>query len=132
MSNKQIKMKPGKGQSMFAFGVGLVMTLIGLVVVVPTMGIFGVLWTLVAGGITVMHGANAFSDKGIPTHEIIIEEEDRTGDTQAVSGPEEEDGLRGGKGNARTRLEEAKYLYDSGLITHEEYVNKRKQILEEL
>lgn len=132
MSNKQIRMKPGKGQSMFAFCVGLVMTLIGLVAVIPAMGIFGVLWTGVAGGITVMHALNAFSDKGVPTHEIIIEEEVDARDGRILQ--EAEKGEEGfcGRGKAEVRLQEAKHLYESGLITQEEYENKRKQILEEL
>ena len=129
MSNKQIKMKPGRGQSVFAFCVGLVMTLVGLVAVIPTMGIFGVLWTLVAGGITVMHGLNAFSDKGIPTHEIIIEEDNHAADRQVFK---EDEGEEEAGGKAEARLKEAKRLYESGLITQGEYENKRKQILEEL
>ncbi len=124
MSNKQIKMKPGKGQSGLGFAVGLLMCLIGLVIVIPSVGAFGILWTLVAAGITVFHGINTFTDKGIATHEIIIEEK-------------EEEPERGGASfkkelNAASRLEEAKNLYETGLITAEEYEAKRKQILEEL
>ena len=73
MSKKQIKMKPGKGQSALGLGVGIVMCLIGLFVAVPAMGAFGLLWTIIALIITVFHGMNVFTDKGIPTHEITIE-----------------------------------------------------------
>lgn len=134
MSNKQIKMKPGKGQSIFAFCVGLVMTLIGLVVIIPTMGIFGILWTAVAAGITGMHGINAFSEKGIATHEIIIEEDCDTHQAETLQESEKRknDSGTGMKGNTALRLEEAKHLYESGLITAEEYEDKRKQILEDL
>lgn len=45
---KKIKVKPGKAQSKAGFFVGLVFCLIGLVVVIPTFGPFGIFWTLVA------------------------------------------------------------------------------------
>lgn len=123
MSNKQIKMKPGKGQSVFGFAVGLIMCLLGLIVAVPFMGVFGLLWTAVALGITVMHGINAFTDKGIATHEIIIEEREE----EDRDNPSFKKEL-----NTASRLEEAKELYETGLISAEEYEAKRKQILEEL
>ncbi len=123
MSKKQIKMKPGKGQSALGFGVGIVMCLIGLFVAVPAMGAFGLLWTIIALIITVSHGMNVFTDKGIPTHEITIEEEEKTEPRETAFKKEL---------STASRLEEAKALYEAGLITSDEYEAKRKQILEEL
>ncbi len=149
MARKSIKMKPGKGQSSLGFGVGIIFCLIGLVVVIPVFGAFGILWTLVAVGITVSHGMNVFSDKGMPTHEIVIEEEEDgmeqdgrgRNDGAEYYWDNETNGSGNGdgqsresreKGDTRERLEEAKRLYDLELITEEEYTQKRKQILEDL
>ena len=131
MARKSIKMKPGKGQSTLGFGVGIIFCLIGVFVAIPVFGAFGILWTLVAAGITVFHGMNVFSDKGLPTHEIVIEEDELEGpaDGASVSGG---GGTAREAGDAKKRLEEAKGLYDLGLITEEEYTQKRKQILEDL
>ncbi len=130
MSRKQIQMRPGKGTSGLGFIVGIVFCMIGLFVVVPVFGGFGILWTLLAVGITAFHGMNTFSDHGIPTHEIIIEDEDSFRGV-GYAEPKEEDRREGAK-TAEERLVEAKGLLDSGLITEEDYEAKRKQILEEL
>ncbi|MCI8516445.1 MAG: SHOCT domain-containing protein [Hungatella sp.] len=125
-------MKPGKGQSALGFVVGLVMSVIGLSVVIPMAGAFGILWTLVAVGITVMHGLNVFTDKGVFSHEIMIEDRD-VGETESGGKTgEAEKGEEYEPGKASLRLEEVKDLYEKGLITAEEYEAKRKQILEEL
>ena len=76
--SKKIRVKPGKGQSAMGMAAGIVFCLIGLFVVIPTFGLFGVLWTAMAAIITVTNGINAFSDRGVSSHEIIIENE--TGD----------------------------------------------------
>ena len=125
MARRNIKMRPGKGQSAMGFFVGIIFCLIGLFIAVPSFGMFGILWTLVAVGITISHGMNVFSDKGIPTHEIVIEEEDEQEEKSC------EDRIASGKSSSQERLEEAKRLYDLGLITEEEYGQKRKQILED-
>lgn len=136
MSKKRIKMKPGKGQSTAGFAFGIIFCLIGLFVVVPTFGAFGVFWTLAAVVITVMNGANAFTDKGIATHEITIEDsEDYFRSDREEERETENQSRRAGKSDSadvEQRLEAAKRLYQSGLITEEEYTAKRKQILEEL
>lgn len=132
MADRRIRMKPGKGQSALGFAVGMVMSVIGLTMVIPMAGAFGILWTLVAVGITVMHGLNVFTDKGGFSHEIVIEDRDM-GETESdgkTGEAEKEEEYEPGK--AALRLEEVKDLYEKGLITAEEYEAKRKQILEEL
>ena len=61
MSQKKIKVRPGKTQSKFGFIVGIVFCIIGCVVVIPIFGPFGILWTGVAVVITVMNFKNGFS-----------------------------------------------------------------------
>ena len=114
---RNIKVKPGKTQSAMGFVVGIVFVGIGLFVVIPTFGPFGIFWTLVAVAITAMNGMNAFGKKGVASHEIVIEE----GEESDADGRDVE-----------RRLEEAKDLYERGLITREEYEAKRAEILKDL
>ena len=114
---RNIKVKPGRTQSTMGFVTGLIFVGIGLFVVVPTFGPFGIFWTLIAAAITVTNGINAFGKKGVASHEIVVEEDGRTG---------------AGTSTVEQRLEEVKNLYDRGLITKEEYEAKRSEILKDL
>lgn len=120
--SKNIRVKPGKGQSMTGFFGGLVFCGIGLFVVIPTFGAFGIVWTLFAVIITVTNGINAFSDKGIASHEITIED-DFNGYNQ--------EGIDSVK-SSEVRLNELQSLYEKNMITSDEYQEKRKQILEDI
>ncbi len=120
--SRNIKVKPGKGQSTAGFFVGIIFCFIGLFVVIPTFGPFGMFWTLVAVIITIMNGYNAFTDKGIATHEITIDEDDNQ--TSQFS-------MESNK-TSEQRLNELQGLYNKGMITYDEYQEKRKKILEEL
>ena len=73
--SKRVRVKPSKGQSMAGFFMGLIFCCIGLSVVIPEAGPFGFVWTLFAIIITVLNGVNAFSEKGIATHEITIDDD---------------------------------------------------------
>lgn len=130
--SKNIKVKPGKGQSMTGFIGGLIFCAIGLFIVIPTFGAFGILWTLFAVVITVMNGMNAFSDKGIPTHEITIEDEDGYSAHSAASSESSESAGRIAKGTVEERLLKVDDLYQRGLISSEEREQKRKEILNEI
>ena len=77
--SKRIKVKPGKAQSMMGFGVGIVFCLIGIFVVIPSAGLFGIFWTAMAVMITVVNAMNAFSRRGVSSHEIIIDDSDSHG-----------------------------------------------------
>ena len=74
MAPKKIKIKPGKMQSKIGLIAGVLFVILGCVVVIPTFGLFGVVWTAAAGLITFTNFRNAFTDKGVSTHEIIIED----------------------------------------------------------
>lgn len=98
---------------------GLVMVLIGCFVVIPIFGAFGILWTVIVGIIAFTHFKNGFSDEGIATHEIIIEDGmDTDGD------PNEEETMEG-------KLIRLNSLYEQRLITKEEYDEMRKKVLDE-
>ena len=115
MSNKRVKVKPGKTQSKIGFVAGFLFVVIGLVVVIPTFGLFGVVWTAFAGIIAFSHYKNGFTDEGFATHEIIID-----GEESLSQGEDIEQKLR--------KLDD---LYQKGLITRDEYDSKRKEFLEE-
>lgn len=126
MSAKKVKVKPGKEQSKVGFIVGLIFVLIGLIVVIPTFGVFGIFWTAVAAFIAYSHYKNGFTDEGFPTHEIIIDEEELAG-MRECAGTEDFDG-----DSIEERLKTLASLYDQGLISGEEYEAKRKEILREI
>ncbi len=126
MSAKRVKVKPGKAQSKIGFIVGIIFVGIGVFIVIPTFGPFGIFWTAIAAFIAYSHYKNGFTDEGFPTHEIIIDEDELTGMRD-----------KGGSGDfagddIEARLKTLASLYDQGLITGEEYETKRKEILEEI
>ena len=132
---KKIKVRPGKTQSKFGFVFGIFFCLIGLVVVVPVFGPFGLLWTAAAGWITYINYRNGFTDKPISNQVIEIEDdggsvtvkkgffEDVT-DTLNEAVAEEQD--------VESRLRTLQSLYQQELITEEEYQRKRQEILAEI
>ena len=132
MARKQIEIKPGKGPSGAGFLGGLIFCVIGLFVVIPIFGAFGILWTLVAAVITVFHGMNLFSEKGMASYQVSIED----GGEAEENGSKEDHGETAAGQEAVSSVEERllqlRRLYEDRLITAEEYEVKRKEILEEL
>ena len=118
---RNVRVKPGKGQSMVGFVFGIIFCFIGLFVVIPTFSPFGAFWTLAAVVITIMNGYNAFTNKGIVSHEITIEEDNSYSHVNLEYGKTSEQ-----------RLNELQELFKKEMITYDEYQEKRKQILEEL
>ena len=118
--NKKMRMKPSKGQSILGMAVGIVFCFIGLCIVIPSLGFFGIVWTGVAVGITVMNAINVFSEEGIATHEIIVEDIEKKTANQPKKASMEE------------RLSMVDQLYRQGSITMEEREEKRKKILDEI
>jgi len=116
MARKRVTYRPGKTGGIFGSVIGGIFILIGIVVVIPVFGPFGVLWTLAAVGITVFDAYSAFG-KGYVGPEINIEDDASGGSTT---------------GDAGSRLRELQNLYDQELITREEYEEKRQEILRDL
>lgn len=124
MDRRKIRIKPGRAQSMMGFVVGIIFVCIGVFLVLPAIGLFGLLWTGMAAAITVVNGINAFGKKGVPTMEIYTEDEAPPLSDQKHVPTNQPD--------AKGRLEQLKSLKEAGLITQEEYDRKRKEILEDL
>ena len=109
---RKVRVKPGKTQSIMGLVVGVVFLIIGIFIIIPTFSMFGIFWTLCVASITIVNGYNAFSKKGITSHEIIID--DNSGDSE------------------EQRLIKIKEMYDKGLITYEEYEKKKKEIIDDI
>ena len=118
MAKKKIKVKPGKTQSKLGFVVGILFVILGCVVVIPTFGFFGIIWTAIACMIAFTNFKNGFSDEGVVSHEIIIE-----------------DGIETSRildeADIEAKLVKLNSLYEQRLITKEEYDEKRKELLKE-
>ena len=86
-------------------------------------------WTLIAVVITVMNGVNTFGKKGIPTLEVCTED-----DTQQVQSPPStgQTPVASNTLDAKGRLRQLESLREAGLLTKEEYEQKRKEILNDL
>lgn len=123
---KRVTYRPSKGESVFTGIVGVIFVLIGLFVVIPTFGPFGILWTFVAAGIAGMHLYRAFGSKYIGP-EISIEDEDAP-ESSAVSAPSP----TVPQPSAEARLRQLEDLREKRLITANEFEEKRKEILKEL
>nr|WP_294488434.1 SHOCT domain-containing protein [uncultured Anaerosporobacter sp.] len=117
--SKRVRVKPSKGQSMAGFFCGLIFCFIGFFTIIPIFGAFGLIWTLFAIIMTITQGINAFTDKGIASHEITIDDDMQMDKAGQRKSPEE-------------RMKELQSLYDKGLVTGEEYQQKRKNILEDI
>ena len=116
MARRRVTYRPSKANGVFGIVWGGLFVLIGLFVVIPAFGPFGILWTLAAVAITAMNGYHAFGKK-YAGPEIHIEEENVE---------------NGEKSSVEARLLELQSLYDRQLITYEEYEAKRKDILNDL
>ena len=131
---KRVRVKPGKPQSMMGFVVGLIFCGIGLFVAIPTFGVFGIFWTLIAVAITVMNGINAFGKKGVATHEIVIDEEEGTlhgtmyGNEIEVENTDRNSVVSG----VQKRIDNLQDLYNAGIITKEEFDQRRKAIIDDV
>ena len=138
--SKKIHVKPGKAPSVMGFFVGLLFCGLGMFMVIPTFGPFGIVWTLMAVAMTIYNAINAFSEKGVPSHSIEIEEDmtptrgrsyaqswDSSSAAAAASSTTEKKEER-----IEDRLTALSDLYKKELITADEYEEKRKAILKDL
>jgi len=115
-----MQIKPSKPMGFFQMIGGTIFTIIGLTVVIPMASKddgpvwFGLLWTGAAAVGAIMGAINAFSDKGIPTEEIVSD----STDTRVTRSTED-------------RLCELDDIRRRELISPEEYAETRKRILGE-
>lgn len=115
---RNMRYRPSKASCIFGGIVGLIFTGIGVFVVIPTFGPFGILWTLIALGMSIFQFAMAAGKISAGSWSIEEESGEGTGGS--------------GRKSAQDRLTELQNLYDRRLISQEEYEKKRQEILEDL
>lgn len=132
MRRRRVTYRPSKAQGAFGVAVGAIFVVIGLVMVIPIFSLFGVLWTLIAVGITGMNAYQVFG-KGYAGPEITIEEDEepRRGASSAPA-PQTHDHIPSTSLDVKGRLEQLKDLKEAGLLSQEEYDKKRQEILKGL
>ena len=113
--------------------VSIFFVIIGVTVVIPGAGLFGVVWTLVAVCFVVVGIFEMVRKNGL-VHRVGYDVE--PGLDESIVGIMEDvvDGEGGHSpvGTTEARLLELKSLYERDLITYDEYEAKRQEILKEL
>lgn len=104
---------------------GLVMVGIGIFFAIPIFGKFGIFWTLMSLGITGYHAYLAFSDNAAE-EEINIKEDYRLNSFNLNSSN------LSLNNSIESRLRKLEELRMKDLVTEEEYLNKKNQILDDL
>jgi hypothetical protein len=116
MSGKA-RIRPSQSISAIGMIVGIIFVIIGLFIVIPNVGLFGVVWTLVALGGVIYSAVNTFSERGIST-EVVDFEGDLDKQKDEVS--------------VESRLQTLESLKQKGLVSEQEYNQQREKILKEL
>src|SRR3954463_3281630 len=101
----RVGVRPGKAMSALGVAVGFLFVLLGLAVVIPLFGPFGLVWTAVAGAIGLYHAYNLFGGGGVAAYEVDV-------DTTA------------GVDDLDAGLRKLAKLRDDGLLSEQEYQQK--------
>ena len=118
-----VRIHPSKPSMVLSLVVGVIFCLLGIFIVIPTFGVFGLFWTLISAGITVVNAMPLFSGEDRDLYHTMTIEED--GGYDGLAADTQSDDIA-------ARLEKLKALYDRRLITAEEYESKREEILRRL
>src|SRR5438132_13381709 len=102
----RIGIKPGKAASMLGMVVGGIFIVLGIAIVIPTFGAFGLVWTAVAGAITAFYAFNFFSRSGVSAYRIDVDSAGSIEDLDAS-------------------IRKLASLKKDGLISDQEYEQKR-------
>lgn len=118
---RRARVQPSRTASIFVVIVGLGMLVFGCVFLSSSSGsgiggLFGIIWVLVICGIIVSHLINATTGQD-PMHTVI----EYDSDNKQASAETTADKLR-----------ELQHLRNEGLITEEEFAEKRRKILQQL
>jgi len=128
---RRVTYRPSKAQGTFSLIFGAVFVMIGLFVVIPLFGPFGVLWTLIAAAGTGMDAYRTFGKKYVGP-EIRIEEEQLGRPPASPPQAETHDHIPSTALDTRQRLEQLETLRKAGLVDEREYQEKRRDILRDL
>lgn len=114
------RIRPSKPASVFTMVVGIALVVVGVSAVVPEFGAFGLLWTLVALGITVFSAINAFTTRGVAGEVVEFDPS-----TQPTPEPRRRDSVE-------DRLSRLEQLRRRGLLSDAEFHEQRNRILADL
>ena len=119
-----VRVHPSKPSMVLSLVVGVIFCLFGIFIAIPNFGLFGLFWTLISAGITVVNAMPLFSGEERDVYHTMTIEDEGGYDDSIAADTESDD--------AAARLEKLKELYDRRLITTEEYESKREEILRRL
>ena len=71
---KKIAFKPSKPVSFICFIGGFGLSLFGFLYAIPNLGVFGIVWTILAVLVTLYYAVNLFTKKGLSLYKIEVEE----------------------------------------------------------
>lgn len=72
---KKIAFKPSKPVSFIGTIGGLTLSVFGFLYAIPNLGIFGIIWTVLAVLVTLYYVINLFSKKGLALYKMEVEDE---------------------------------------------------------
>jgi hypothetical protein len=126
------KIKPSKASSAFGLILGTVFLGLGLFVLIPIFGLFGVVWTGIALVITAFSAVNVFSDQGIATEVYEFESKPSRTPKASESSTTPPPPKAFPHKTVEERLQSLDELKRKGLITPDEHQAQRQRILNEL
>jgi hypothetical protein len=106
----RIGVRPGKAVSVAGMVVGGLFLLLGIAVIVPTFGAFGLVWTAFAGIIALYYAFSFFSSRGALSYEVDVESSDTVEDLDVS-------------------LRRLAKLKEDGLVTDQEYEQHSAEVL---
>jgi hypothetical protein len=106
----RIGVRPGRAASIVGMVVVGLFVVLGLTIITPMFGAFGLVWTAGAAAIAVFYAYNAFSDRGVSAYEVNVDSSGSVEDLDAS-------------------LRKLAKLKDDGLLSEQEYEQKRAEIL---
>ena len=109
----KVRVKPSKSQSFIGMVAGGIFVIIGIGII-PMAGIFGIIWTLMALAIASMHAYNYFSNRGMASWEIDVDENKETNNTN---------------NDFEVKLRKLNRLKEDRLISESEFERKRAEIM---
>ncbi len=140
MRRRKINYKPSKPQAAMGFVVGIVFMVIGLGMVIPMtftagspiFGLFGLAWTGIAVYNTVINAKYLFGQKDGKNENLFGGYEVTEEDPAFRADSADHEHITAAGLDAKARLEQLETLKEAGLLTGEEYDEKRKEILRQL
>ena len=71
---KKIAVKPSKPIALIGFIGGRCLCLFGFIYAIPNLGVFGIVWTILAVLMTLYYAINLFTKKGLSLYKMEVEE----------------------------------------------------------